>query len=88
VRFRAENASLCLTATGTRFSSVTAEPWYRNYQFYLPLVATRMAEGRVGVIAAAGVAPLRREGGGQDVHVIRGGLAPLPSVGGGDAMAL
>jgi hypothetical protein len=82
-RIRAETANLCLAATGTRFSSVTVEPCYRNYEVYLPLAARQMAAVPAGVVPAAGAAPLRPEGGGQDFYLIQGGQIRLPSVGGG-----
>jgi hypothetical protein len=83
MRIRAEKANLCLAATGTRFSSVTAEPCYRNHEVYLPLAATKMAAVPVREVGAASAALMQPEGGGQDFHLIEGGQIRLPSVGGG-----
>jgi hypothetical protein len=82
MRFKAETANLCLTATGDSGSSVVAAVCEGSFQVFLPLVLVN-TDGSVRTRAAAAVTPRRAASGGQDFHLIKGGQIRLPSVGGG-----
>lgn len=82
VRLKAETANLCLAALGGSGSSIRADPCYRSFRIYLPLVLSNAAGGQVRE-TAAGFTPRAVEGGGQDFYLAEGGQIWLPNVGGG-----
>jgi hypothetical protein len=83
MRFRAETAPICLAATGSTGSSVTAEICDDALQVFLPLVLKGATVRRLSVVREPAAAPQALASGGQDFHLISGGQIRLPSVGGG-----
>jgi hypothetical protein len=83
MRFRAETAPICLAATGSTGSSVTAEICDDALRVFLPLVLKGATVRRLSVVREPAAAPQALASGGQDFHLISGGQIRLPSVGGG-----